>query len=75
MTQAEFGEWLAREVNKLDDGKHEPVSTYARQRINNWESGAVPIPFRIKYALAERRIAELEAAQRVKQRRKQKPRQ
>lgn len=73
MTQEEFGEWLTREVNRLDDGDHAQVSPYLRQRIAQWEAGTVPIPYRVKYALAERRIAELEARQRPRQRSKQKP--
>ena len=75
MSQAEFGEWLAREVNALeDDESHKPVTPYTRQRIHVWESGEIAVPYKIKYVLAARRIAELEAdTQKQRPSQKQKP--
>lgn len=59
MTQEDFGEWIAREVN-VKNPKRKPVANYTRQRVSSWESGDVDIPDRVKLILAERRIAQLE---------------
>jgi hypothetical protein len=73
MSQTEFGEWLAREVNANQDPKLKPVSPYAKQRVHEWEDGDHPIPMKIENILMRRKIEQQEELiQKLKQRPKQK---
>lgn len=73
MSQAEFGEWLACEVNANQNPKLKPVSAYSRQRVHEWEDGDHPIPMKIENILMRRKIEQQDALiQKLKQRPKQK---
>lgn len=74
MTQAEFGEWAAREINAAQDDSQKPVSPYTRQRIHAWENGDVALPAKVELILLRRvieqkdkQIQDLKAKQRPKQ--------
>lgn len=74
MSQAEFGDWLVRQINaELPEGQ-KPLSAYKRQRVHEWENGNIPLPARIELILLRReleqkdqQIADLQAKQRQRQ--------
>ncbi len=58
MTQAEFGEWTAKQINAAQDEGQKPVTPYARQRIHAWENGDIAIPAKVELILLRRALAE-----------------
>lgn len=74
MTQAEFGEWLARQVNAGQDQSLKPVTAYTRQRVHAWENGDIAIPMKIENVVIKRRHEQKDALiAQLQQRQKQKP--
>jgi len=74
MTQAEFGEWLAGQVNALPDSSLKPVSPYTRQRVHAWETGDVAIPMKIENVVIKRQLEQKDALiAELKQKQRQKP--
>lgn len=72
MTQTEFGEWLAKEVNASQDQSLKQIAPYTRQRVHAWENGDVVIPAKIEIVAVRRELKQKDAElQRLKQ--KQKP--
>ena len=58
MTQTEFGEWMAREINVSQDDNQKPVSAYTRQRIHAWENGDIALPAKVELVLLRRQLAD-----------------
>ncbi len=76
MTQTEFGEWTAKQINASQDSAQKPVSPYTRQRIHAWENGDVAIPAKVELILLRRTLAEKEKQiEDLKAKQRQKPKQ
>lgn len=78
MTQEEFGEWLAREINVSQAPNRKQVSPYTRQRISAFESGGLVLPDKVENLILRRKLAKQEKeieALKQKSRQRQKPKQ
>ena len=72
LTQADFGEWLAKQVNQTQDASLRPLSPYTRQRVSAWEAGDVVIPAKVEIVVMKRQLQQKdELIQKLRQRRKQ----
>ena len=72
MTQTEFGEWLAQQVNNSQDDKLKPVSAYTKQRIAEWENGSLIIPAKVEIVAMRRQLEQKDdIIRQLRQRRKQ----
>ncbi len=74
MTQTEFGEWLAQQVNAAQDTSLKPVSAYTRQRVHAWEGGDMPVPMKIENVIIKRQLEQKnDLIAKLQQKQRQKP--
>ena len=76
MTQADFGVWMAEQINATQPETLQQVRPYTRQKVNAWESGQLSVPAKAELVLLRRQLADKDAEiQKLRQRRRQKPKQ
>ena len=78
MTQAEFGEWVAQQINAGQPEGQKPVGAYSRQRVHEWESGSIALPAKAELVLLRRQLAQKDQEisdlkEKQRQRQRQKP--